>query len=139
VKNNLKFFLAGVGVILIDQASKYFAYSIGFGSFLSSLRPLLAFQIFPNYNFAFSLRLPHFLIYVIYAALLAALLFWFWKQRNKSPHLKLGMALVIAGALSNIFDRLALGYVRDFIYIFWGNIFNFADVFILIGIILLLV
>ena len=138
VKNNLKYFFCGAVLILVDQAAKYLAYSRAFGSFLSRLRPILGFEIFPNYDFAFSLRLPHFLIYSVYVALLAILIAWFVRQQHKSHKLKLGLIFILAGALSNILDRLALGYVRDFIYIFWGNIFNLADLFILAGIILLL-
>ena len=53
--------------------------------------------------------------------------------------LKLALAMVIAGAIGNLFDRFECeGYVRDFV---WINMFfstaccNFADFFIVIGII----
>lgn len=52
--------------------------------------------------------------------------------------LKAALVLVASGALGNLIDRLALGYVRDFV---WVNIFgnwaccNFADFWIVFGVI----
>ncbi len=50
---------------------------------------------------------------------------------------KFGLALVIGGGLSNLYDRLFRGYVVDYLHIGWkklkGVIFNLADVCILIG------
>ena len=49
------------------------------------------------------------------------------------------LALIIGGALGNLFDRIYYYAVPDFIDLHWGNyhwfIFNLADIFITIGII----
>lgn len=51
---------------------------------------------------------------------------------------KVALAMIAAGALGNLIDRLAFGYVRDFV---WVNIFgnwaccNFADFWIVFGVI----
>ena len=53
----------------------------------------------------------------------------------------LAWTLIFAGALSNIAERLYLGYVKDFIYIdfyHWVGIYNLADGYIIVGIIILL-
>ena len=51
---------------------------------------------------------------------------------------KWSYACIIAGAISNIFDRFYNGYVIDFIYFhhnqFYWPAFNFADIYITIGI-----
>ena len=57
----------------------------------------------------------------------------------KSKIYSVGFGLIMAGAIGNIIDRIALGYVRDFImFDFWKTfpIFNFADCFIVIGAVL---
>ena len=51
---------------------------------------------------------------------------------------KWALTLIIAGAVSNIFDRMINGYVIDFLYLhykamYWPA-FNFADIYISIGI-----
>ena len=55
---------------------------------------------------------------------------------------KMGLFFVISGAMSNIIDRTFNGYVIDFIYLHYGNLywpaFNFADIYITIGIIMLI-
>ena len=135
----LLFFVLAILLIFIDQITKALAYTSGFGNFLSALRPIIGKELFPNSNFAFSIPLPHLLIYSIYVLLLAGLIFWYTNLKNKTFLLSLGLTLILAGALSNIGDRLFLGYVRDFIYIFWGNVFNLADLYIIAGIILLLI
>ena len=56
--------------------------------------------------------------------------------------LKLALAMIISGALGNLVDRIAFGYVRDFV---WVNMFfsqaccNFADFWIVFGVIIALV
>tara|TARA_Y100000588_G_C13856236_1_gene754187 strand:- start:153 stop:404 length:252 start_codon:yes stop_codon:yes gene_type:complete len=55
---------------------------------------------------------------------------------------KMGLFVIICGAMANIFDRLINGYVIDFIYFhinqFYWPAFNFADIYISIGIIMIL-
>ena len=55
---------------------------------------------------------------------------------------KWGLTLIIAGAFSNIFDRAINNYVLDFIYLhykdFYWPAFNFADIYITIGILMIL-
>ena len=54
----------------------------------------------------------------------------------------LGLALVLAGAIGNLYDRLTLGYVVDFLYFhvnnFYWPAFNVADSAICVGVALLL-
>ena len=54
-----------------------------------------------------------------------------------------GLVLIIAGALSNIFDRAINNYVLDFIYLhykdFYWPAFNFADIYITLGVLMILI
>ena len=51
---------------------------------------------------------------------------------------KWALIMIIAGGISNIFDRMINGYVIDFVYLHYKNMywpaFNFADIYISIGI-----
>tara|TARA_Y100000590_G_scaffold470724_1_gene668513 strand:- start:1494 stop:1970 length:477 start_codon:yes stop_codon:yes gene_type:complete len=55
---------------------------------------------------------------------------------------KIALSLVIGGALGNLFDRITYGYVIDFLEFHYQNfywpIFNFADITITIGLIMLI-
>ena len=55
---------------------------------------------------------------------------------------ELGLLIILSGAISNIIDRIYNGYVFDFIFLhykdFYWPAFNFADIYITIGIIMIL-
>ena len=48
--------------------------------------------------------------------------------------LKLGMGLLIGGAIGNLIDRLKTGYVIDFIDFRVWPVFNIADISIVVGV-----
>ena len=54
-----------------------------------------------------------------------------------------GLFIIICGAIANIVDRSINGYVIDFLYFhinqFYWPAFNFADIYISIGIIMIIV
>ena len=56
---------------------------------------------------------------------------------------KLGLLLIIIGAISNIFDRVINNYVLDFIFLhykeYYWPAFNFADIYISIGVLLIII
>ena len=65
--------------------------------------------------------------------------FIFYMLIKSTNHMeKWGFTVIIAGALSNIADRALNGYVIDFIYLhykdFYWPAFNFADIYISVGI-----
>ena len=63
----------------------------------------------------------------------------FWLKAAADRGLTIALALIMAGALGNCYDRLALGQVRDFVHLhvdavnFDCAIFNFADNMLVIG------
>lgn len=77
---------------------------------------------------------------IILSVLLFAFLVWYFvKEKKKSWLLVVSMAFIYGGCIGNLFDRIVFGYVRDFIqFAFWQSfpIFNFADVFLTVGVVL---
>jgi signal peptidase II len=70
-------------------------------------------------------------------AALVAVLAFAWRRRGGSPVERVGIALVAAGALGNVIDRVHRGYVIDFIQLPHWPVFNVADVVIVAGVALL--
>jgi signal peptidase II len=62
---------------------------------------------------------------------------WMWRQPRGERMLPIALALIIGGAVGNVIDRVAYGYVVDFVHVHWGGAyfpaFNIADSAITIG------
>ena len=79
-------------------------------------------------------------------AAVAFILRYYRKLREDQRYLQVALALVLAGAVGNFIDRVARGYVIDFIEWYWWNrldlrwpTFNIADSLIVVGVALLVV
>lgn len=78
-------------------------------------------------------------------SLISGLLIFFFQSfvHQGSRTEKLGFALVLGGALSNLYDRISKGHVVDYFSFRWKKIrhivFNLADMFVFVGCFLLLV
>ncbi len=76
----------------------------------------------------------------------AVLLLWLWLARSKDRLTALSLGLIIGGAVGNAIDRLAYGWVADFVLFhvssetwrFNWYVFNLADVAIVAGVVGLL-
>lgn len=122
-----------VGLVL-DQASKAWAEA----SLTSGHVQKIGFSLSHNEGIVFGFGLPLWGIYLLTAIILLLGCYTvveskMWRKRN---HL-FPLALVLAGAIGNLIDRVRFGYVVDFIQVYWWPTFNLADVFIVVGVILL--
>jgi signal peptidase II len=74
-----------------------------------------------------------FVVFSVAAIFLILLLLLFYKAKN--PIFKFGLSMLVGGAIGNLYDRVTLGFVIDFIDLAFINfpIFNFADFFITVG------
>ncbi len=100
---------------------------------------LFYFTFFKNEHLAFSLPLDISTIVIISIVLIAALfiiLFREFKMKNTASVLMIG--LVIIGALSNLQDRVTLGFVIDYFHLYPISYFNLADMMIGAGIVVLI-
>ena len=99
-----------------------------------------------NFGAAFSTFYGRTYLLITFAAVIAAGLIIYERRsyRNRTKVLSFSMGFLLAGAFGNLFDRVRLGYVTDFLD-FRSNgqnvwpIFNIADVSINIGIFLLVI
>ena len=80
-------------------------------------------------------------VFIFIALIVTGFIFYMMILAKNSIE-KWGLIFIITGAISNIFDRLMNGYVIDFIYFhfrdFYWPAFNFADIYISIGICIIL-
>ena len=81
------------------------------------------------------------LLIIVSLVIIGFICFYIYKNKHKSKIELVGYSLVLGGAIGNFLDRVIYGYVIDFFdfYIFGYNypIFNIADIFIVIGVMIL--
>jgi len=77
------------------------------------------------------------LLVVVSSLLLAMVIAVMWRNPRLRWEAGVGLALILGGALSNLFDRIRLGRVVDFLDVYFGSYhwptFNLADSAIVVG------
>jgi signal peptidase II len=66
-------------------------------------------------------------------AILAVVAFAWWRRRRAPLLEQTGYSMIVGGALGNVIDRLARGYVVDFMHLHAWPVFNVADMAIVFG------
>ena len=139
--------LFGGSVFALDQTAKWFVTNrLALGESWEAI-PAIARVIRVTHSFntgaAFGF-LPQAAPFFLGLALITTLVFIFTYPRLPADARvsRIGIALIIGGALSNVADRIRIGHVVDFVHVQltqnFANISNFADHAITIGVILLL-
>ncbi len=131
-------------LIIIDQFTKYLVVTnIANENPIVLIDNFLRLYYIENRGAAFGiLQGFRYLFAIITVIVLLVLIIFLIKNYNKVPFIYLvSFSLLIGGTIGNFIDRIRLHYVVDFISMkFFGHdfaIFNFADIFIVIGTILI--
>lgn len=116
-----------------DQVSKWLAVANLEGGADKEFGFVLSY----NEGIVFGLSLPLWMIWVLTVAVLGLGIWLVVENKLWRNHWHLtGLALLLAGGLGNAVDRLRLGYVVDFLKVYWWPTFNVADIFIVAGVLL---
>ena len=142
------YLLAAFFLYLADQASKAWAVkSLRFGEDRVVIRGFLQFAYTENPGIAFGQlqeggSFGRWFFVVLAAAASIAVFYYFMRTPRNDDRILGACALLLAGILGNLTDRVRLGYVVDFIVMHAGDYhwptFNVADASICIGALLLL-
>lgn len=101
--------------------------------------PYVSFHFVKNTGIAFSISLPNWLLFPLMAAAGLFIFYFFrlsYERKDFFPFI--GLLSLIFGASSNFYDRVAYGYVIDYIDIKNFSVLNFSDIMITLGLIILL-
>ena len=137
----LKYFLISGFIFLLDQFSKALIMKNVPDTSFILINSFFKLVNFKNEGAAFSILSNaggwqrYFLSLV---ALIASVIIIFLIKKHKEEFLTaLGLSLILGGALGNLYDRVLLGYVIDFLYFhihdYYWPAFNFADTAICFG------
>lgn len=131
--------------LIIDFVSKFIISSIfSVGETVPVIKNFFYITYVRNTGAAWSILSDKTYVVSIVSGLIILVLIWYiWKNNSENKLEKLAYSLILGGAIGNFVDRIAYGYVIDFFdfYIFGYDypIFNLADSFIVIGIIMLII
>lgn len=161
--DNLKFYNKWpfhLGIVLFsivaDQLTKLWAvarFSNEFGApnheHIDVIGSLVRFDLVFNKGAAFSSRpqdlmpfLPPWVFFLLISIVAAGVLFWFYRSIDKRDYLsRLGVVMIMGGAIGNFIDRMRLQMVVDFIDCDFPDFimtrfptFNVADSFVTVGV-----
>ncbi len=76
-------------------------------------------------------------VIVVTSFAVGGMIAFFARAAQRHPLLPVALGLVLGGSISNLMDRVRLGYVTDFLDIDYWPAFNLADTFITVGVALL--
>tara|TARA_A100001035_G_scaffold169637_1_gene134638 strand:- start:3039 stop:3521 length:483 start_codon:yes stop_codon:yes gene_type:complete len=146
-KKNLLYFSMTILIFLIDRISKYFILKLSTptGDLNISITSFLNFNLIWNSGVAFGLLSFDQNIYynIVTAIIILVTSILIWIAIRAKGLEKISFLLIIGGSFGNMFDRLYYSAVIDFIDITYNDyhwfIFNVADIFICIGVILLII
>src|SRR6266566_6839590 len=138
----LGYLVAALGIYLMDQASK--AWAVRRLRFVDRtiIRSFLDLVYAENRGIAFGQlqeggAFGRWFFVVLACAAAIAVLFYFFRTARNDDRILGACALLLAGILGNLTDRVRLGFVIDFILLHAGQYhwpaFNVADASILIG------
>jgi signal peptidase II len=141
----MTFLLAVSGMLIfVDQVSKYYVEKLILpGRSIPIVQNLFQLTLVQNPGVAFGLfRRSGPFLFIIVSILFIALFFFFLKGLSRKGLLwRLGLGLILGGALGNLIDRLRWGYVVDFLdFSLRGHhwpAFNFSDLGIITGVAIL--
>ena len=143
----LRWYMLSFTVIIIDQITKYFAVEKLALHEVKSIYEGFNLILIYNEGAAFSFLSDaggwqRWFLIGVSCIVCVFIVVWMYQSISKSKCLLAGLSLILGGALGNLWDRLSLGYVVDFIEVYFKDLywpaFNIADSAITIGAILLI-
>lgn len=134
----MKWFVSACGLIILDLITKWFA-KIHLMQSVEIIPGFLKFSLSFNPGVAFSIPIPNIVMIFLTPLLVAVLIGLILKTCNMTHHVtKICVILIAGGAAGNFINRIWTGSVIDFIsFSFWPS-FNFADIYLTIGAMLLI-
>ena len=141
--NNLKKIIIFSILVSLDLFSKYLIFN--YIDLYKFIKINTFFDITHIHNFGISFGLFSETIPAVFLIIIALLVVFFIIHLllNAKDFLEYwGLFIIICGAIANIIDRFFNGYVIDFIYFhinqYYWPAFNFADIYISVGILMIL-
>ena len=126
--------LSVITLFVIDRVSKWLAMNVLPREGIFVIPGMTGFVLERNQGIAYSISLPlTFLLIVVIIIILVLMALLIRAYRRGEVEVVMAFSLIIAGAVSNLLDRLQYDYVVDMLVLTSWPVFNLADLMILAG------
>ena len=139
----IKWIWLAVVVIIFDQLTKYIASTSLIMHQPVAVMPMFNWTLMHNPGAAFSFLADQggwqrWFFAVIAVVVSVVIILWIKRLQQHEKWQAIALALILGGAVGNVIDRIWLGYVVDFIQVYYQQwywpAFNIADSAIVIGV-----
>ncbi len=133
-------------LVIVDQIVKFLVST--YLNYIDVIPKFLYLSLEKNYGVAFSMLWNNRLLILIISLLLILFLIYllnkdYLSKGKNNKLLNVTYGLLFGGILGNLIDRIVRGYVIDYIGVYIFNykfpVFNLADSFIMVGVILMII
>jgi len=132
--------------LLLDRLSKIWAISdLSGNSGIILIKDIFGLEYLENRGAAFGiLQNKTILLAIVTLFVISGMIYYIIVYKPKSKFVRLSFAMIISGALGNLYDRLFYKYVVDFILLHYKDIyyfptFNIADMLVVLGTCILMI
>ena len=143
MKRKVSIFISILLLIALDQVVKWYVVKeIPLGGMRRFIPKVVSLTYLKNSGAAFSmLENQQWFFAIITLIAMGAAFVYLYRHIKGSLWLLLGLTLIISGGIGNFIDRLRQGFVVDMFHLDFMNfaIFNVADIYLTIGVGLLLI
>ena len=131
--------MLGISIVIIDRITKLLLIN----KEITIIPNFLNFTYTKNSGVAFGIASNNTILIVLMNVIILAIIIKFLKEKFSKTNyiIILSLIMILAGGIGNLIDRIAMGYVIDFIDV---NIldfptFNVADISITVGVIMIMI
>lgn len=138
-KKNLSLIILGIFIVAIDRVTKLLLIN----KEITIIPNFLNFIYTENRGVAFGIASNNTILIVLMNVIILAIIIKFLKDKFSKTNyiIILSLIMILAGGVGNLIDRIAMGYVIDFINVNILNfpVFNVADISITLGVIMIMI
>lgn len=140
--SKLRWLWLSVLVIVLDLGTKALASSLLTYAEPVAVMPMFNLTLLHNTGAAFSFLAgadgwQRWFFVTLAVVVSVVLVIWLKGLKREETWTAIAIALILGGAIGNVYDRVVHGYVVDFLHVYWQNwhfpAFNLADTAITIG------
>ncbi|MBN1503200.1 signal peptidase II [Candidatus Woesearchaeota archaeon] len=134
-KKDMLFIVTVFLVVILDQSTKFLARKfVALNQSIPIIKNIFHLTLVYNTGASFGMFKSMNFLFILISLIVIGFFVYYY---NKLPRPKLVSAFILAGVIGNLVDRIAFGFVVDFLDFRIWPVFNVADSCISVGVVLL--